>query len=81
MTRTALELIGQSGLGYSFDPLTDDGVPHPYGKAAKSFAYVYFPGIIGSSSDFADNTYKANYVQDGVHSKLFPEHMLENWNS
>ncbi|KAF8181261.1 cytochrome P450 [Pholiota molesta] len=30
MTRTALELIAQSGLGYSFDPLTEDAVPHPY---------------------------------------------------
>ncbi|KAF8198596.1 cytochrome P450 [Pholiota molesta] len=29
MTRTALELIGQSGLGYSFDGLTEDSVPHP----------------------------------------------------
>ncbi|KAF9479975.1 cytochrome P450 [Pholiota conissans] len=35
MTRTALELIGQSGLGYSFDPLTEDGKQHPYSKAAK----------------------------------------------
>ncbi|KAF8971842.1 cytochrome P450 [Flammula alnicola] len=36
MTRTALELIGQSGLGYSFDPLTEDAVPHPYSEAAKN---------------------------------------------
>jgi hypothetical protein len=35
MTRTALELIGQSGLGYSFDPLTEDGKQHPYSKAVK----------------------------------------------
>ncbi|KAF8809815.1 cytochrome P450 [Phlegmacium glaucopus] len=38
MARTALELIGQSGLGYSFDPLTEDGVPHPYSTAAKLFS-------------------------------------------
>ncbi|KAJ7475680.1 cytochrome P450 [Mycena latifolia] len=29
MSRTALELVGQAGLGYSFDPLTSDEVP-PY---------------------------------------------------
>ncbi|KAF8955775.1 cytochrome P450 [Flammula alnicola] len=36
MTRTSLELIGQSGLGYSFDPLTEDAVPHPFSEAAKN---------------------------------------------
>ncbi|THU76568.1 cytochrome P450 [Dendrothele bispora CBS 962.96] len=30
MSRTALELIGQAGLGYSFDTLEDDTVTHPY---------------------------------------------------
>ncbi|KAK7466276.1 hypothetical protein VKT23_005004 [Stygiomarasmius scandens] len=35
MARTALELIGQSGLGYSFDPMTEDAIPHPYTKAIK----------------------------------------------
>jgi hypothetical protein len=54
-TRTALELIGQSGLGYSFDSLTEDGVPHPYSTTVKLFSYVYFPRIMGLSSDFADN--------------------------
>ncbi|KAF8159576.1 cytochrome P450 [Crassisporium funariophilum] len=37
MNRTAMELIGQSGLGVSFDPLTDDYVPHPYTASAKQF--------------------------------------------
>jgi len=36
MTRLALELIGQSGLGYSFDELTENAAPHRYGEAAKS---------------------------------------------
>ncbi|KAF8805234.1 cytochrome P450 [Phlegmacium glaucopus] len=45
MTRTALELIGQSGLGYSFDPLTEDGVPHPYSTAAKLFIPTLFKMI------------------------------------
>ena len=34
MTRTALELIGQGGLGYSFDPLVDDTI-NPYVKVIK----------------------------------------------
>ncbi|KAH9939786.1 cytochrome P450 [Epithele typhae] len=33
-TRIALELIGQGGLGYSFDPLTED-TANPYGDAMK----------------------------------------------
>ncbi|CAA7267246.1 unnamed protein product [Cyclocybe aegerita] len=39
MSRLALELIGQSGLGTSFDTLTADAQPHPFGVAAK----VVFP--------------------------------------
>ncbi|KAF9002256.1 cytochrome P450 [Cyathus striatus] len=35
MTRVALELVAQSGLGYSFEPMTDDIPPHPYGIAVK----------------------------------------------
>ncbi|KAF9002265.1 cytochrome P450 [Cyathus striatus] len=40
MTRMALELIGQSGLGYSFDPLTAHGTPHPYSAAVKQLVPV-----------------------------------------
>ncbi|KAJ8073166.1 hypothetical protein PM082_020035 [Marasmius tenuissimus] len=51
MSRTALELIGQAGLGYSFDSLTDEGSAHPYAAAMKEvmpligrtlWARVYF---------------------------------------
>ncbi|KAK7038693.1 hypothetical protein VNI00_010577 [Paramarasmius palmivorus] len=35
--RTALELVGQSGLGYSFDTLADEECAHPYSKALKEF--------------------------------------------
>ncbi|KAF9557442.1 cytochrome P450 [Agrocybe pediades] len=35
MTRLALELIGQSGLGYTFDELTETSQPHRYAQAAK----------------------------------------------
>jgi hypothetical protein len=34
MTRTALELVGQAGLGYSFDPLDTDESP-PYIQSVK----------------------------------------------
>ena len=36
MGRTALELIGQGGLGYSFDPLVETG-SNPFGDALKAF--------------------------------------------
>ncbi|KAF9559811.1 cytochrome P450 [Agrocybe pediades] len=35
-SRTALELIGQCGIGYSFDPLTEDEPNHRYILAAKA---------------------------------------------
>ncbi|KAI3604512.1 cytochrome p450 [Moniliophthora roreri] len=38
MARTALELIGQSGLGYSFDELEDEEHAHPYVKTLKGLA-------------------------------------------
>ena len=41
MTRTALELIGQSGFGYSFDSLTEDGKQHIFSKAIKELSYVW----------------------------------------
>ncbi|KIM41638.1 hypothetical protein M413DRAFT_152589 [Hebeloma cylindrosporum] len=42
MTRTALELIGQSGFGYSFDPLTEDANKHIFSKSAKQLVPVSF---------------------------------------
>ena len=41
MGRTALELVGQAGLGYSFDPLVSDRAD-AFGDALKSFSYVLF---------------------------------------
>lgn len=37
MGRTALELIGQGGLGYSLDPLTPAAVSNSFGDALKAF--------------------------------------------
>ncbi|KAL1946273.1 hypothetical protein VTO73DRAFT_15400 [Trametes versicolor] len=37
MSRAALELIGQAGIGYSFDPLIED-VPDAYAETVKHFA-------------------------------------------
>lgn len=39
MGRTALELIGQTGLGYSFDPLVADH-PDDFASAIKAMGYV-----------------------------------------
>ncbi|KZP14939.1 cytochrome P450 [Athelia psychrophila] len=39
--RTALEFVGQSGLGYSFDNL-DDGPPHPYSLSLKNLLPTLF---------------------------------------
>jgi len=41
MTRCALELIGQSGLGYSFDTLAENSVPHRYVDAARQLIPFY----------------------------------------
>ena len=38
LTRAALELIGQSGFGYSFDPLTEDAKEHPFVTSVKLLA-------------------------------------------
>ncbi|RDB25854.1 Docosahexaenoic acid omega-hydroxylase CYP4F3 [Hypsizygus marmoreus] len=42
MTRAALEMIGQSGFGYSFDPLVEGQDVHPFSKAVKEFVPVSF---------------------------------------
>lgn len=47
-SRTALELIGQGGLGCSLDPL-DSHDATPYGTAMKSFVYVGVPLLTTSS--------------------------------
>ncbi|KAG6830653.1 hypothetical protein H0H92_015550 [Tricholoma furcatifolium] len=37
MGRAALEMLGQSGLGYTFDPLVEGAKSHPFSEAAKAF--------------------------------------------
>jgi hypothetical protein len=37
MSRTALELIGQSGLGYTFDPLTEGSEENSYTRGVRKF--------------------------------------------
>lgn len=41
MSRASLELVGQGGLGYSFDPLVED-MRNSFGDALKSVPYVLF---------------------------------------
>lgn len=40
MGRTALELVGQGGLGHSFDPLTEE-TSDEYTEAVKALVYVF----------------------------------------
>lgn len=40
-TRTSLELIGRSGIGYSFDPLVLDCPKNEYAESIKNLMYVY----------------------------------------
>jgi hypothetical protein len=40
ITRTALEIIAQTGLGYSIDSLADESDLHPYSTAAKQMTHV-----------------------------------------
>ena len=49
MGRAALELIGQGGLGYSFDPLVED-VSNTFGEAIKGLVYI-LPSL---STNFPD---------------------------
>ncbi|KAF5316331.1 hypothetical protein D9619_006493 [Psilocybe cf. subviscida] len=42
MSRTALELISQTGLGFSFDSLTEDEATHPYAKAVRGYIPTVF---------------------------------------
>ncbi|KAG6887811.1 hypothetical protein C0995_012548 [Termitomyces sp. Mi166 len=46
MSRAALEMIGQSGLGYSFDSLEEGTMPHPFTQAAKAFAPAMMKMVI-----------------------------------
>lgn len=45
MARTALELVGQAGLGYSFDPLVQDKAD-AYAEAIKALVYVQPPFFV-----------------------------------
>ncbi|CAA7263344.1 unnamed protein product [Cyclocybe aegerita] len=46
MTRTALELVGQADLGYSFDDLTEGVALHPYSKSAKQLVPLSFSMLL-----------------------------------
>ncbi|KAG6826603.1 hypothetical protein H0H92_015188, partial [Tricholoma furcatifolium] len=51
MSRAALEMIGQGGLGYSFDPLVQDAGPHPFAEATKAFLLVSTIDILSSATN------------------------------
>lgn len=41
MGRTALEMIGQGGFGYSFDAFEEDTNPNPYSESIKALLLVH----------------------------------------
>lgn len=45
MGRTALELMGQAGLGYSFDPLANEESAHPFSSIMKEMLCVLQIGL------------------------------------
>ena len=47
MARTTLEMLGQAGLGYSFDNFFDDSTD-AYGESLKLFLWVYLCFIASS---------------------------------
>ncbi|KXN81939.1 Cytochrome P450 3A6 [Leucoagaricus sp. SymC.cos] len=75
MTRIALELIGQSGMGYSFDSLkTEDGSDelHPYSRSVKRF------GVIGSGLLSGPKSFVlASYIFPITNQIKFPK--LKRW--
>ena len=50
MGRTALELVGQGGLGHSFDPLTED-ITDEYTEAVKEISSVFSTALAHSLND------------------------------
>ncbi|PPQ98755.1 phosphatase sit4 [Panaeolus cyanescens] len=71
MTRVALELIAQSGLGYSFDTLEDDSIPHPYSRASKDLV------PLSSGSMLLRNIIMPPLVKIGYKWKRFSRFFLE----
>ncbi|KAF5343165.1 hypothetical protein D9758_017051 [Tetrapyrgos nigripes] len=57
VSRTALELIGQTGLGYSFEDLTNEAVAHPYSGMLKRLL-----AIAGCSEMWLIRVYFSNLV-------------------
>jgi len=41
MGRTALEMIGQGGFGYSFDTFEEDATPNPYSASINALLLVH----------------------------------------
>ena len=66
MSRVALETVGQTILGYSFDPL-DSPYNNPYTSAVKELMLVRFPLIINIFSAAFDAEY-THYQPDDLPS-------------
>ncbi|KXN87060.1 Cytochrome P450 4F8 [Leucoagaricus sp. SymC.cos] len=80
MSRTALELIGQSGMGYSFDSLENDNAGadlHPYSRSVKRFG-----GFLTGISVFIICNYLfplANQLNFPRTKRWIVEHIPSQW--
>lgn len=62
MTRTVLELTGQSGFGYSFDSLTERSEEHPFARILKDLTY--------------DNYLSVNFIDLILEMEIGPSHRM-----
>ncbi|KAF5360341.1 hypothetical protein D9756_005086 [Leucocoprinus leucothites] len=80
MSRTALELIGQSGMGYSFDSLKEDAQSadlHPYSRSVKRFG-----GLLSGTGTFVVTSYILPFAANFNYPRLkrwVVEHIPSQW--
>jgi len=71
MSRTALELIGESGLGYSFDSMASEVAEHEYSKTIKNLVFVSFHNYMCSVEfDILQSCYGTSAGSPILHSTL-----------
>ena len=66
MSRTALELIGQAGLGYSFDTMSDEATAHPYTGILKELPLVFLNCSSCPNSHIKDQSNGISLEDDSI---------------
>jgi hypothetical protein len=64
LSRVSLELIGQAGIGVSFDTLSETSPPNEYMLAAKQLMYVFLiiPFVVTAQND-ADTVSESDHFR------------------